>query len=162
MAGASVAKVFSQKYLVSLDGKNRASLPAAFRDVITRRTGEKCTSVVLDAHPQLQCLRGYAPDYLDDLQNGLDTRFGIGISLEKEQAGAELFSSIEECGLDEGGRFVVSEVFRRHIGAKKDLLFQGVGGSFLIWHPQTAVEQFDPNGQIKQFLDTHSSRRTPS
>ncbi len=144
-----------------LDAKNRVSLPADFRDVLAERSANR-NEVMLDGHPDWPALRGYDIRYSETLQHVLDEKHGEGLSLDKELDAIDLFGSVETCGLDANGRFVMGDWLRSKAELDRELLFIGLGTHFLVWNPDRAIAIIDKKGAIAAFVASERKRKAVS
>ncbi len=74
----------------AVDAKNRLSIPAAYREVIQRRSQTR--TVVLAPHPRgLPCLVGYDVARTERLQQQLETKYGADYGEAREDEARALF-----------------------------------------------------------------------
>jgi MraZ protein len=146
------------RFMPSLDAKRRVSLPAAFRDVIEKRSGSRA-SVLIAEHPDHPALRVYDPGHGKALFHSMQGKFAGELSADQEMWGMEMLSTLTESSLDTGGRLVMSDDMITHTGIKDEVLCLGVGSHFLIWNPDAAIASIDKNGVLKNYVASQRAGR---
>ncbi len=124
----------------AVDSKNRLSIPAAYRDVIERRTQTR--TVVLAPHPRgLPCLVGYDVGRTARLQDQIDAKYGADYGEERENEARALFGLSEDMNYDENGRIMMSADLRDWAELEKHVFFIAVGDYFEVWNPQVLLRE---------------------
>jgi MraZ protein len=125
--------------LNAVDTKNRLSIPAEFRDVITARSGTK--DLYLGPAPDIDCLIGYDRSHAQKLQARLDAKAADEDTAQGAFQSTFLFGSVVPLKIDEAGRIVMT-------GGLKDLgditthaWFVAGGNWFQVWNPYRYLEQ---------------------
>jgi MraZ protein len=142
----------------SLDAKRRVSLPAAFRDVIEKRSGSRA-AVLIAEHPDHPALRVYDSSHGKALFETMQGKFAGELSVDQEMWAMDMLSSLNECSLDTGGRLVMSDDMIAHTGIKDEILCLGVGSHFLMWNPDTAIASIDKNDVLKNYVASQRANR---
>lgn len=132
--------------LNAVDSKSRLSVPAAFRQTIETRSANR--SVILGPAEHGDCIVGYDAWWSGQLLARHDARFPED-SAAKDEAAQLLFGAVEEPGIDDAGRIVLSQTLREigHLTeTNAPALFIGGGNWFQIWHPRVflARDGLDP------------------
>lgn len=136
--------MFFGTHIAKIDAKKRASVPAAFRNHILGGSPE---IKGVAAFPSLKAgdpaYMACSPDYLTTLDERIREA-----DLDPDEADAiasAIFPYVEILPFDDGGRVVLSQALRDHIGADKDVAFVGKGAQrFEIWNPETHTERATP------------------
>lgn len=153
-----MSKIFSQSFLVSLDSKNRVMVPAAFRECLNARAGNTVTEVALQDHEKHACVRVLDVSLIEGMYAKYEQDYGSKLTLEQDEEGARLFSSIVTVSFDTAGRIILAEPLRRLLKfdeSQKQVLLLGSGSYFMIWNPDVAEAQFNLDGRITRILDKH-------
>ena len=110
--------LFLSTYSNKIDAKGRVSMPASFRDIITK---EDEGGVVIYKSLSKKCLEGCTQSYIMRLQNAMD---GFDpFSPEKDAFTTAIFSDNTQ-----------------YAGVKDMALFVGKGKTFEIWNPDDYAE----------------------
>lgn len=126
--------------LNAVDAKSRLSIPAAYRDVIERRTQTR--TVVLAPHSRgLPCLVGYDTGRTARLEEKLTAQFGIVDSDERENAARALFGTSEAFGYDENGRIILSPDLKDWAEIDRHVFFIAAGDYFEVWNPHILLRE---------------------
>ncbi len=139
--GTRVTRDFFHGYAMNaVDAKNRLSVPAAYRDVIERRTQSR--TVVLAPHPRgLPCLVGYDIGRTARLQEQIDQKYGADYGEARENEARALFGLSEDVNYDENGRFILSGDLRDWAEIEKHVFFIAVGDYFEVWNPTILLRE---------------------
>ena len=139
--------LFNGSALNAVDAKGRLSIPAFIRSVVERRSDAK--AVVIGAHEVDPCLtaydRGYARHlHIENERRRLNEEVQSGSGDQNHfRRARRTFGLTEDVPYDPSGRIIMPPMMRRK-GRIEDLaLFVGVGGTFEIWNPFTALEHGD-------------------
>lgn len=120
--------------LNAVDVKNRLSVPASFRDVLTARSGGRQV-LVGPGHAGRRCLMAFDAQYAADLHDRHTARHsdtGVAAAFEER---AFIFGSAQPHGIDDAGRIVLSPVLRRVSGISSHVWFVGGFDYFELWDP---------------------------
>jgi MraZ protein len=132
--------VFQGHALNTVDAKSRLSIPAAYRDIIERRTQTR--TVVLAPHARgLPCLIGYDIGRTARLEEKLVAQYGIVDSEERENAARALFGTSEAFGYDENGRIILSPDLKDLAEIDRHVFFIAAGDYFEIWNPHVLLRE---------------------
>ncbi len=124
----------------AVDAKNRLSIPAAYREVVQRRSQTR--TVVLAPHPRgLPCLVGYDVARTERLQQQLETKYGADYGEAREDEARALFGLSEDVDYDDNGRILLSADLRDWAEIGKLAFFIAAGDYFEIWNPQTLLQE---------------------
>ena len=119
--------------LNAIDGKNRLSIPADYRQVIHARTGTK--DLRLAPSRNATCLVGFDKDRPDQLMVDHRARFAGQNSRERDRDATEIFSGMTALTIDEAGRVVLPPVLKRLRKLGNYAYFIGLGDYFEMWDP---------------------------
>lgn len=129
--------MFFGTHISKIDAKKRASVPAAFRNHILAGSPDvKGIAVFPSLKAGDPAYMACSPEYLLTLDERIQEA-----DLDPEEAdriASGVFSYMEMLPFDDGGRVVLSERLRQHIGVEKEVAFVGKGSQrFEIWGPDT-------------------------
>ena len=116
-----------------IDGKNRLSIPADYRQVINARTGSK--DLRLAPSRNATCLVGFDKDRPAQLMADHLGRFAGQNSREKDRDATQIFAGMVAMTIDEAGRVVLPPVTKRLRKLENHAFFVGLGDYFEIWDP---------------------------
>jgi MraZ protein len=121
--------IFLSIYTNKIDDKNRASVPAQFRNIIESK-GEN----IIYAYPSLinQCLEVCTLERVNYLSAHIET-FDL-FSEEREALSTAILSGCEAMQIDAKGRVCLSERLVRFAELDNDIAFVGKGHTFEIWN----------------------------
>jgi MraZ protein len=134
-----VQDFFQGNALNAVDGKGRLSIPAAYRDVIERRS--ELRQVVLAPHERSHCLTGYDRRRNVRLQEQIDARFAANFNDERDAAARQIFGLSELVPYDDTGRIVLPPALRDLAEIDRLALFIGSGDYFELWNPQLFLKR---------------------
>jgi MraZ protein len=144
----AVLEIFVSRYVLPLDAKRRVSLPAKFRDVVERLSGQR--SMVLAAeHNDFPALKFYQPLHAQKIYQSLVNAHGDDFSAEAETAALSKLSTLQEVSVDGGGRIILNDDMIKYMGAKDDVLCLGAGAHFLMLSPDAALKYIDADNKMK-------------
>jgi transcriptional regulator MraZ len=121
---------FVGNFTLRLDAKQRVSIPASFRSVLTR-----------DGFDGLYCYPALASPAIDAGGNALMAEIEALIarfapySEERERFALSLYGTSETLKIDGEGRVILSESLKRRAGITDQAAFVGLGHKFQIWEP---------------------------
>ncbi|MBI5629568.1 MAG: division/cell wall cluster transcriptional repressor MraZ [Elusimicrobia bacterium] len=117
------------RYEHSLDSKNRVSLPAKFREALSREKGRSCyLTSGLEG-----CLYLFLPSQWQRLLETDLQSFTLPNKEEERAFKRKFFSEATEAELDSAGRILIPQYLKAHAGLKGQLLLQGAGKRAEIW-----------------------------
>lgn len=119
--------------LNAIDGKNRLSIPADYRQVILSRTGARDLRLVPSRNAT--CLVGFDKDRPDELMADHKLRFAGSDSRERDRNAAQIFAGMVSLTIDDAGRIVLPPVTKRLRKLESHAFFIGMGDRFEIWDP---------------------------
>jgi len=127
--------MFFGTHIGKIDGKNRVSVPASFRNhIIAGAPDFKGVAVFPSLKPEDPAYIGCSAAYLTIL----DERIHEG-DFDPDEADAianAIFPYVELLNFDDGGRVVFSKALRAHVGLEAEAAFVGKGRhTFEIWRP---------------------------
>jgi|GEM_PF-796547 len=127
--------MFFGTHIAKVDAKKRASVPAAFRNhILGGALDFKGVAVFPSLKTDDPAYMACSPEYLTTL----DARIREA-DLDPDEADAianAIFPYVELLPFDDGGRVVLSQTLRDHIGIDKEVAFVGKGlQRFEIWEP---------------------------
>ena len=126
-----MAGLFLSTYNNKIDTKGRVSLPANFRDLITK---ENDTNIVIYKSLSKQCLVGCTNSYIEKLQDAVD-KFDP-FSAEKDAFETAIFSESVSLEIDKDGRINIPKQYSQFANISGNALFVGKGKIFEIWKPE--------------------------
>ena len=133
------AEYFHGYALNAIDGKNRLSIPAAFRDVIVARSDTRAVVIAVGEHAP--CLIGYDSRRSAKLQADLETRFAGDWSAARDNQARLAFGASEHLGMEDTGRIILSPTLKDMGELDRHAFFLGAGDYFEIWSPKLLLEQ---------------------
>lgn len=122
---------FVSHYTNRLDAKGRVSIPAPFRQVLSR-----------DGHEGLYCFPSLHQTAVDagghqligEIQKRLD---GLAtLTADHDALSTALFGASETLKIDGDGRVVLSDMIREHACISDQVTFVGQGYKFQFWEPE--------------------------
>lgn len=125
--------------LNAIDGKNRLSIPAAFRDVILARSETR--AVVLGVSEHAPCLIGYDSRRSAKLQADLEARFAGDWTPARDAQARLAFGASEHLGMEDTGRIILSPTLKDMGDLDRHAFFLGAGDYFEIWSPKLLLAQ---------------------
>lgn len=131
---AAVDRFYSGSALNGVDGKNRLSVPAPFRETAEARSSAK--AVVLAPHPRLACLLGYDRSYFAQLRQQIERRFGDDFGEDREDFAREAFGAAEDVPYDENGRIILPPILKDMAEIGRAAFFVGASDYFEVWAPE--------------------------
>lgn len=127
--------VFLSRHVNKLDAKGRVSVPAAFRQVLTK-----------DGFEGVYCCPSPFGPYIDaggnQLLNEINEQLSghSPLSLQYDLLSAAYLGDADILKMDAEGRIMLPEPFREHAGITKEAQFVGLGKKFQIWEPSRYAE----------------------
>jgi MraZ protein len=143
--------------LNTLDGKNRLSVPASYREVVQARSGEK--SILVGPHQYEPCLIAYDRTHTVRIQAEIERRFGDDFGPERERFARRAFGTVEQFAFDENGRIIVSATLKELAELEGQAFFLGVGENFEIWNPARLLEARADDRMLCRIVETQLRRK---
>ena len=140
---------FLSTYNNKIDAKGRVSMPASFRDIITK-TDE--TSVIIYKSLKKKCLEGSTKSYIEKIQERLET-FDM-FSSEKDAFETAIFAESVCLEIDKDGRINIPKQYTQFANIENNAFFVGKGSKFEIWKPEE-YEQYSK--QCRDFAVNNSN-----
>ncbi len=137
-SGSVSPAYFHGHALVSVDAKNRLSVPASFREVIEARSGARV--VLVAPHEREACLIGYDRARAARLQELIERRFGDDFGPERDDFARIAFGASEPAHWDDTGRIVLSPTMKELGEIGRQCIFLGAGDYFELWNPERLLE----------------------
>lgn len=136
--------MFLGTHASKIDAKNRASVPAAFRNHILAGSPEfKGVAVFPSLKAEDPAYMACSSEYLTTLDARI--READLDPLEAERIAGAIFPSVELLPFDDGGRVVLSKTLRERIGVEKEIAFVGKGAQrFELWEPAAYAARAEP------------------
>lgn len=145
--------------LNGIDSKNRVSIPASFRDVISLRSEPR--TVILAPAERAECLVGYDAGYATKMRTELEARFAGDYSDARDDRFRAAFGSAEKASIDDTGRIILSQSMKDTGEIDRLALFWGMGAFFEVWNPHRLVERpnLDPRviRTVRRLLDARGA-----
>ena len=118
--------MFRGRFVHTIDGKNRMSLPAGFRSELQRRSD--LPPILTNA---FQCLELHP---FEDWKHYEERIVGIATIDPQAQAFVRMMvSGAVECPIDKQGRILVPQHLREYAGLERDVTVAGVGHKIELW-----------------------------
>jgi MraZ protein len=127
---------FVSQFTNRLDAKGRVSLPAPFRSLMLKDGSDSIYVHPALGQPTLDCGGGRLIGELEALVK----RFPA-YSRERELISTAVFGMSQQVKLDGEGRFMVTDLMRRHAGVTESVVFVGMDHKFQIWSPERFAER---------------------
>ncbi len=149
--------VFLGYALNGVDPKGRLSIPADYRAVLGRRSGDE--AILISLHERADCLIAC------DVGQGarefakLNDRYGAAETAESDQAARLALGSATRAAYDANGRIVLPADLRDLSGIKDCAFFMGVGDRFEIWNPHTLVGLPGLDPRLVRLVRRHIEQR---
>ena len=121
--------MFSGSSSVTLDSKNRITIPTKYRESLFADFEGK---MVCTVHTESRCLLLYPLPEWEELQQVL-SRLSDMIPSER-MIKRILLGNATECELDKSGRLLLSGVLRQHANLEKNVMLVGLHNKFEIWN----------------------------
>ncbi|MBC7506180.1 MAG: hypothetical protein H7267_10720 [Sandarakinorhabdus sp.] len=128
-----MSKFFTIGALNVIDGKNRLSIPAEYRQVIQTRSQSK--DLRLSPSRNAMCLVGFDKNLPDQLMADHLARFAGVNSRERDRDATQTFAGMTSLTIDDAGRVVLPPVLKRLRKLENYAYFIGIGEVFQIWDP---------------------------
>ena len=128
---------FIGRYLNKVDKKGRVSVPALWRPKLI---GKDFSGIIAQASLSEQAIDAYPRDYLELLQNKLDSNDPL---LEENEYESTVIFGGAILSFDNEGRVILSEALRSEIDVLSEALFVGMGRRFRIWNPKIFDDYLD-------------------
>lgn len=119
--------------LNAIDAKNRVSIPAAFREVLSTRSDSR--ALVLSFAERAECLVGFDPGYPAKVKAELEARFAGEFTEARDDRFRAAFGPAERFPIDDNGRINISQTMKDAADLDGVALFWGMGDFFEIWKP---------------------------
>jgi MraZ protein len=145
-----VSEYFISCALNVIDGKNRLSIPADYRQVIFARTGTKDLRLVPSRNAI--CLNGFDKDRFDRLMADHNARFAGQNDRAPERAKTQIFAGAAPMAIDDAGRIVVPDTLKRLRKLTNYAFFVGLGDFFEIWDPWVYLAADDADEVVLELL----------
>ena len=143
--------VFQGNWLNTVDAKGRMSIPAAFRDVIQMRAGNR--KVAVGPHRgDWSCLEARTTTHVGAIDRATAERFAADeVSPEEDAARMRAFTLSHELQFEDTGRVVLPEDLRDFAEIDGEALLIGMGNGFQIWNPDLFLEE-TTDERVKRFI----------
>ncbi len=137
-------------FLNGVDGKNRLSIPADYRDVIQARSG--CKDLRLAPSRHAGCLLGFDKTYFARLKADHDVRFASQASRERDRDATAIFGAAQPLTIDDAGRIVLPPVLKKLRRINSHIWFIGAGDFFEAWNPWAYRNDPEADPTLVEFL----------
>jgi MraZ protein len=129
--------LFLSTYNNKIDAKGRVSMPANFRDIITK--DNETNVIIYKSLSSLKpCLEGCTNGHIEKLQDAIG-KFDP-FSEEKDAFETAIFSDSVSLDIDKDGRINIPKQYIQYAKINKVALFVGKGKTFEIWNPEIYAE----------------------
>lgn len=126
-------RFYSGSALNGVDGKNRLSVPASFREAVEARSAAR--AIVLSPHPRMACLVGYDRSHFARLAEQAERRFADDFGDAREDFLRETFGTAEDVPYDDNGRIILPAILKDMGGIGALAFFVGASDYFELWSP---------------------------
>lgn len=118
--------MFAGRYEYTIDDKNRVSIPAKFREILSTNFDMRLVITNLDG-----CIVGYPYQEWQEIQEKISKRE----SLKKESRTFLRFyySGVTECSIDRLGRILIPPTLKTYAGIAKNVVIIGMNRKIEIW-----------------------------
>ena len=148
---------FVSHFTLRLDSKGRVSIPAPFRNVLTRDGFEGLYCYPTLDRPALDA-GGHA--LLAEIE-ALIARFHP-YSSERERFATALYGMSEVLRMDGEGRVILPDTLKDHAGITEAVAFVGLGNKFQIWEPgRFQSELAEATEQVRALRKQPGSQEAP-
>jgi MraZ protein len=127
---------FVSTFINKVDVKGRVSVPAAFRDVLSRDGYSSSEGGGIYCYPTLDSpaldaggerLARKIDALLDGLSDYSDARDELSVAL---------YGDVQVLKIDGDGRIVLPDALKTHAGIRSEVAFVGLGQKFQMWDPE--------------------------
>ena len=125
-------RLFLSNYTNKVDRKGRVSLPASFRAVVAARDHSQ---VVVYKSPNLPCIVGSHPDFLEEFYDRIDSGHGLNSEVYTTLT-TTVLGTARPLSFDPEGRVLLPDNLRQEAGIGDQATFVGLGKVFQIWEPE--------------------------
>lgn len=122
--------LFLSTYNNKIDAKGRVSMPANFRDIITK---ENDTNIVIYKSLTKNCLEGCTNTIIEKMQEMIGKLDAF--SQEREAFETAIFAESISLEIDKDGRINIPKQYIQFANIEGNALFVGKGKTFEIWNP---------------------------
>ncbi len=122
---------FVSSFTNKIDAKGRVSVPASFRNVLTKDGFEGIYCYPSLDQPALDAGGRRLVDKIHGLLEDI-----APYSDERDHLATALFGTSEVLTIDQDGRIILSQKLRDHAGLSSHITFVGLGDKFQIWEPE--------------------------
>jgi MraZ protein len=121
---------------ITLDSKNRITIPTRFRDELFELCEGKMVCTVDIVHP---CLLLYPMPEWEDIELRLSQLSSM--NPHERMLQQVILGNASDCELDKSGRLLINGPLRQHAGLEKSLMLVGQLNKFEIWSESAWQEQ---------------------
>lgn len=135
---------YTNAWLCAVDAKGRVSVPASLRKTLAKRCAEAPSELKLRRHTDAKFISVYDNAHYEYLlsrfraaeEDDLDNLINPDPKVLARRA--SIFGAATEVNIDNAGRIILSNIFRRTAGIADQVMFVGMGEYFEIWSPEVA------------------------
>ena len=150
----------------TLDEKGRTAMPAALREVLADRSGEKSPRMILSSSLE-PCLRPYLENDWEQQEDRFDLQADDDyFNLDQDVAKVRrlIIGRADNVSFDKHSRILIPPRHRKHAGLDNAVVWVGQGGYVELWSPERweeeeAVAQADPKALLKRARQRAQRRR---
>ena len=129
--------VFFGTHAMKIDGKGRVSMPAAFRDALSKSGSAEAILMPTEGSTVIE---GCDRAFVDELVN---RAYAPGLTEIAREKILLMLGEMVTLSVDPEGRFVFPAALRTHAGVEDTAVFVGRGRTFQIWNPNKRGESRD-------------------
>jgi len=126
--------IFISTFTGIIDNKNRITIPSNFKNTL-KNAKEK---IYAFKSLKNQCIEIYLENKIKSIITSIDEEEFF--SKKKDHIKTAILSDLEEVTIDNDGRFVLKEDYKKYLQIKKDIIYIGKGNYFEIWNKSKGIK----------------------
>ena len=136
--------IFISTFTGIIDKKNRITIPSNFKNTL-KKTKEK---IYAFKSLKNQCIEIYLENKINSIITSMDEEDFF--SKKKDHIKTAILSDLEEITIDNDGRFVLREEYKKYLQIQKEIIYIGKGNYFEIWNKAKGIKHKEESR--KKFL----------
>ena len=126
--------IFISTFTGIIDNKNRITIPSNVKNTL-KNAKEK---IYAFKSLKNQCIEIYLENKIKSIITSIDEEEFF--SKKKDHIKTAILSDLEEVTIDNDGRFVLKEDYKKYLQIKKDIIYIGKGNYFEIWNKSKGIK----------------------
>ena len=126
--------IFISTFTGIIDNKNRITIPSNFKNTL-KNAKEK---IYAFKSLKNQCIEIYLENKIKSIITSIDEEEFF--SKKKDHIKTAILSDLEEVTIDNDGRFVLKEDYKKYLQIKKVIIYIGKGNYFEIWNKSKGIK----------------------